>query len=166
METFKIQQYLLCSWLWNNENKNKENIEVIMNKININFTSYNQNQLAQIRNKITNNFLPTYVRKWNSVSRMRERFEKKYKRFLHNNFQVNFVSNLSEIVNETSMVHTTFTTASDSTDLSSKKKVALVYLMKNPQKRAKRDGSMKFVLRFARKNYTEQQNMGIINKNL
>lgn len=112
----------MCSWLWNNENKEKENIEVIINKININFTSYNQNQLAQIRSKITNNFLPAYVRKWNSVSRMGERFKKKFKRFLYNDFQVDFVSNLSEIVDESSMVHISSTSASDSIDLSSKQR--------------------------------------------
>lgn len=152
MEKFKIQQHLLCSWLWNSENKKKGNVEVIMDEINKNFT-YDQNQLAQIRSRITNNFLPAFVRKWNSVSRMKERFEKKYKRFLYNDFETNFVSK-SEIVDETSVVPITSTSASDSTDLSSKKKKdAFVYLTKEPQKGAKGDGSLKFVLRFARKNY-------------
>lgn len=96
MENFKIKQCLLCSWLWNHESKKQEHIEVIMKEINIHFTSYNPLQLVQIRYKITNNFLPAYVRKWNSVSRMRGQFEKKFKRFLNNEFTVNFDSNWSE----------------------------------------------------------------------
>lgn len=71
MEEFKIQQRVLCSWLWDHKNKRKKYIEIILNEINKNYVSYNQNQLAQIRNKIAKNFLPAFVHKWNAVSHKR-----------------------------------------------------------------------------------------------
>lgn len=99
MAGFDISQSTLCSWLWNREDASTENIEIIMENI-IKVGDHDENKLAQIRKKIKNNFLPAYLRKWNSVSRIRERFINNHQQFLNNKFQITFTSNELH-VNET-----------------------------------------------------------------
>jgi len=103
MEYFKLQQELLCLWLWNQEDKKIKNIDVIVHNIK-NQYNFNESKLLQIKNKITNNFLSAYIRKWKAVRRVRTRFEKRYTEFLNNYFTVEF-TNSSAVVNKTSQAY-------------------------------------------------------------
>lgn len=88
---FTIKQELLCSWIWDNTDKNKEKIDILVDKIKEK-CNYDENQLEQIKNKLLNNFLASYNKKWNKATRNRLTFVRQFKQFINNLFIVDFVS--------------------------------------------------------------------------
>lgn len=88
---FTVRQKLLYLWIWNNTEKDKEKINVLIDKIREKY-NYNEDQLKQIQNKLLNNFLPSYNKKWNMATRNRLTFISQFKRFINNLFIVHLVS--------------------------------------------------------------------------
>jgi hypothetical protein len=88
---FTIRQEVLCSWIWNNIEKDKEKVDILMDKITENY-NYNDIQLQQIKNKLLNNFIPSYNKKWNMATRNKSTFVRQFKQFMTNHFIVHFAS--------------------------------------------------------------------------
>lgn len=95
MSQFSIKQELMCTWLWNNTDKSKSNLDVIIDNIK-EIYNYNDSQIAEIPKKLAQTFISLYLRKWNSANRMREKFKTKFKAFLENRFDVEFPSPIME----------------------------------------------------------------------
>lgn len=94
MALFEIQQEVLCTWLWDNKDKNMTNIQVLMNNIQEKY-NYSESQMIQIRKKLTANFIPAFRRQWITVNRTQTLFKKKFKHFLDKNFEVLCVDSTS-----------------------------------------------------------------------
>lgn len=77
MTFFEIKYSTLCAWLWSNSSKQKNKIDILMAKIKSEY-SFSEEQLAQIKNKLLEIFLPVYIRNWNSTSRTQRVFRQKY----------------------------------------------------------------------------------------
>lgn len=87
--------------------------------------NFNENELLQIKNKIKNNFLPVYNRKWKAVHRVRARFEKHYTEFLNNYFTVEF-TNSSAVIDKTPQACCS-SSSSSSVSISNKGRPQLTY---------------------------------------
>lgn len=91
MTFFEIKYSTLCAWLWSNSSKQKNKIDILMDKIKSEY-SFSKEQLAQIKNKLLEIFLPVYIRNWNSTSRTQRVFRQKYTDFIDKMLQVTFTS--------------------------------------------------------------------------
>lgn len=84
MELFEIKQGTLCTlWLWNNSAKQKVKIDILMENIK-NEHNINEKQLAQIKTKLKEAFLPALkpARNWNNTRRIQRVFKQKYTNFI------------------------------------------------------------------------------------
>ena len=77
---YKISNSSLCQILRDSSSR-KNKLELILKNIRKS-NSYNENQLLQIKNKLSNSFLPQYNRNWAKCSRTKDYFLKKCARFL------------------------------------------------------------------------------------
>lgn len=87
MANFIIQKGEFSRWIWKNKNTSKTHINIIMENIE-NKNNFNNNQLEQIRRKVSCTFISQYHRYWKIARRTQSKFEKKkqtfYEKYLRN----------------------------------------------------------------------------------
>jgi len=91
MEFFQIEYSTLCTWLWKSRDKQKIKIHILMENIQ-NENNFSKDQLAQIKKKLNELFMPIYGRQWNSSRRNHHIFKQKYSDFMQKKFKVVFSS--------------------------------------------------------------------------
>lgn len=93
---FVIKYKTLCEYMWNYSGRSRNNMNIILNNLRSEH-NFNEQQLMQIKINLRDNFFPVYNKKWNNVSRKKNRFEQKHLTFLNKKFMVKFniVSNAS-----------------------------------------------------------------------
>lgn len=81
--SLSVKNRTLCLALWNNKDKKKDQVEVILNDIN-QIHQYSEGQLQLIRNELKKHFLPYFNKCWNSskVNRHQTQFEKLHQDWL------------------------------------------------------------------------------------
>lgn len=63
MANFKIQKGEFCKWIWENTDRSKAHINIIMENIEKKY-NFNDIQLNQIRRKVSSIFISQYHRYW------------------------------------------------------------------------------------------------------
>lgn len=97
---FVVKYKVLCEYMWNYSGRNRNNMDIIVNNLRSDY-NFNENQFAQIKIKLRDIFFPVYNKKWNTVSRQKERFKQKYLTFLNKEFTVKFNIDANELFENT-----------------------------------------------------------------
>jgi len=89
MANFKIQKGEFCKWIWENTDRSKAHINIIMENIEKKY-NFNDIQLNQIRRKVSSIFISQYHRYWKTARRTQSKFEEKNRFFMKSYFEIEF----------------------------------------------------------------------------
>lgn len=97
---FTISNRSLCDLLWDNKDRQKDSIKVILQGINA-VHKFDEKFSEIIQSRLKKRFFPYYNRKWSSskVARHRDKFEKFHEQWLDSQFVVDFDDAEEEVQN-------------------------------------------------------------------